>query len=137
MFYLWLKAVHVVAAILFATGSLGSALLIQWLKPQVPSPDTSNIAVRLRRWNARVTTPAMLVVWALGLTLAMQGGWSSSGWLRVKFILVLALSAMHGMQSGALRRLAAGMTMPRVSSTHTATAALVVAILMLAVAKPL
>ena len=137
MFYLWLKAVHVVAAILFTAGSFASLIFIQWLQTQWSSSDTRNIAEMLRHWNARVTTPAMLVVWALGLTLAMRGGWSSSAWLKLKFICVLALSALHGMQSGALRRIAAGVPVRHRVNTRVGTIALITIIVMLVVTKPM
>jgi len=51
---------------------------------------------------------AILLVWALGLTLALQGHWFRSVWLPAKLVIVLALSAWHGVQSGVLRRLAGG-----------------------------
>jgi uncharacterized membrane protein len=137
MFYLWLKAVHVIAAIVFTAGSFASVIFIQWLRTQWSSSDTRNIAIMLRHWNTRVTTPAMLIVWGLGLTLAMRGGWSASGWLRLKFICVLALSALHGIQSGTLRRIAAGMPVSQQINTRAATVALTMIIVMLVVAKPL
>jgi uncharacterized membrane protein len=82
----------------------------------------------------------MLVVWALGLTLAMQGGWGSSGWLKLKFVCVLTLSALHGMQSGALRRIAVGPStrnLPDWVNARALTVILIAAIAILAVAKPL
>jgi uncharacterized membrane protein len=140
MLYLCLKAIHVAASILFAAGVLASAVLIQWLQTQASSSDTKNIAAAWHSWNARVTTPAMLVVWALGFTLAMQGGWGSSDWLKLKFVCVLTLSALHGMQSGALRRIAVGPStrnLPDWVNARALTVILIAAIAILAVAKPL
>jgi protoporphyrinogen IX oxidase len=137
MFYLWLKAVHVIAAILFMAGNFAALIFIQWLQTQWSSSDTRNVAVMLRHWNARVTTPAMLAVWGLGLTLAMRGGWGSSDWLKLKFICVLALSALHGIHSGALRRIAAGMPVRQMVDARAVTVVLTMIVVMLAVAKPL
>ncbi len=46
-----------------------------------------------------ITTPAMLVSWALGLALAFGGAidWSANGWFHAKLALVVALSAFHGL----------------------------------------
>jgi putative membrane protein len=41
-------------------------------------------------------TPALIVVWVLGLTLAWLGGWYDAGWFHVKMALVLGLTAVHG-----------------------------------------
>src|SRR5690606_22616026 len=63
------------------------------------------LAQRLRRWDRAVTAPALLLVWALGITLASVGGWYASGWLQAKLVLVVLLSGLHGILSGRLRRL--------------------------------
>lgn len=137
MLYLWLKALHVAAAIAFTAGIFSSAIFIHWLQTQWSSSDTRNIASMLRSWNARVTTPAMLVIWGLGLTLASQGHWISSGWLKLKFACVLALSALHGIQSGALRRIAVGSPAPSALNTPAVPFTLVAIIVVLVIAKPI
>ena len=38
----------------------------------------------------------MLLVWALGLTLATAGHWFADGWLQAKLAFVLILSGLHG-----------------------------------------
>jgi putative membrane protein len=38
----------------------------------------------------------MIAAWVLGLYLAIDGGWFRSGWLHGKLLLVIALSAVHG-----------------------------------------
>jgi protoporphyrinogen IX oxidase len=106
--YPWLRALHVAAALAFVGGVLAAALLLPLLAGRAALADEVDAARALRDWQQRVTTPSMLLVWVLGLTLASQVGWFLSGWLRVKLILVLALSGLHGVQSGALRRLAGG-----------------------------
>ena len=52
-----------------------------------------------RRLLRYITTPAMLASWVLGLILAFSGliDWSRDGWFHAKLILVLALSAYHGL----------------------------------------
>lgn len=53
-----------------------------------------------------MASPAMLLVWTLGLALASQGGWFAEPWLMLKLSFVLMLSGLHGVLSGTLRRLA-------------------------------
>ena len=49
----------------------------------------------------------MIVTWLAGLYLAWAGHWFSAGWLQVKFLLVLALSGIHGFFSRCVKDFAA------------------------------
>jgi putative membrane protein len=49
-----------------------------------------------RRLLTAIMTPAMVATWIFGLWLAGSGGWYASGWLQVKVVLAVALSALHG-----------------------------------------
>ena len=137
--YLVLKALHIAAAITFVGGVLADAALLPLLAGSEPaSRDGQRLARGLRDWHRLVTTPAMLVVWALGLALALRGGWFPFWWLQAKLVLVLALSALHGVQSGALRRLAGG-SAPRIDRMRFGGAVVVgvvTAIAILVVVKP-
>ncbi len=44
----------------------------------------------------------------MGLWAALSGAWLTAHWLWMKLVIVVALSALHGIQSGTLRRIAAG-----------------------------
>ena len=138
--YLWLKALHVAAAITFVAGVLATALLLT-LSPggEAWSRDRQPIVHGLRTWHSRVTTPAMLIVWALGIALALEGGWFAHQWLQAKLVLVLALSAVHGVHSGALRRLAGGSVLcpRRLWPGGLLIVGLAAGIAVLAVTKPL
>ena len=114
------------AAFTFFAGVLAAAVFL------AGADAASTGAVRaMRRWDQRVTTPAMLLVWALGLTLALAGGWFTAGWLIVKLGFVVALSGLHGMQSATLRRLAGGGPAP--APSRFAAPAAIVAILVIAI----
>jgi protoporphyrinogen IX oxidase len=81
----------------------------------------------------------MLLAWALGVTMAVQAGWFSSRWLMVKLVLVFGLSALHGVQSGTLRRIARSASRsPPAHLRYSAPAILVAiaAIAVLAAVKP-
>ena len=106
MTYLWLKAFHVAAVLAFVGGMLAEAVLLgASIQAGMNSAQRSPAIAALWRWDCTVTTPAMLLTWALGLGLALRGGWFSSVWLPLKLILVVALSGLHGVQSGTLRRM--------------------------------
>lgn len=105
--YLGLKALHVAAAMTFVGGVIGQSLILRLLAGRALQPDARVETARLaRRFERAITTPAMLTVWVLGLTLASTGGWFAMRWLWAKLVFVLILSALHGLQSGRLRRLA-------------------------------
>jgi len=97
--YTLLKAAHVVAVLVFVSGVVATSLFLASMR-------TSELHAisAMKRWDTRVTTPAMLLVWALGLTLAMMGHWFASPWLIAKMAFVALISAAHGVNSGRLRR---------------------------------
>ncbi|WP_439814110.1 CopD family protein [Zavarzinia sp. CC-PAN008] len=139
--YAWLKAVHVAAALIWTAGMLISARTLAILAAvPVPRPEAVQALIApVRRWDRVVTSPAMLVLWALGLWLAYDGGWSGDPWLHVKFAIAFVLSGVHGALSGQLRRLAADPARP-VPGFYRILPGLVVAgvsaIALLVVAKP-
>ena len=121
--YIILKAVHVGAALAFAGGVLATAILLQGARRlSLAARPVARVALK---WSRAVTTPAMLLVWSLGLVLGIEGGWFTEVWLQAKLVFVLILSALHGVQSGALRRWAGGLApSPAVGSPVAALLAL-------------
>ena len=109
-YYPWLKALHVVAIVAFVGGLLATSLLLAVDNLDEPSLSEKWIvtARAFQWWDRVVTLPALLTVWVLGMSLAVTGEWFQSGWLHAKLVLVVAISALHGVQSSTLRRLASG-----------------------------
>jgi uncharacterized membrane protein len=105
---------HVTADIVFVAGVLAGALLLAALSLHTPEAlaRERRLVVAMRRWHRAVTTPALLVAWACGIWLALRAGWFHSGWLQVKLVLVLGLSALHDALSAALRRASADASAP-------------------------
>lgn len=136
--YPWLKGLHVAAALLFVGGLIGKTVFLASLRQAEDLTLAQRRAVSAYRTGDRLlTTPAMLLVWGLGLTLASSAGWFSAGWLQAKLVFVVALSALHGIQSGTLRRLATDRRPPRAQTVPALTIVIsVVAIALLAVTKP-
>jgi putative membrane protein len=56
-----------------------------------------------RRLLNIIMTPAMAVTWILGIAMLIQGQWMGAGWFHAKFVLVITLSAVHGMFSRYVR----------------------------------
>lgn len=104
--YALLKMLHMTAALLVVGGILLSALTI------VSPPPAARLAA-IRKWDLFVTVPALLLLWILGVTLAIEGHWFPSGWLPLKLVFVVALSALHGMLAGGIKKLQRGQPVPK------------------------
>jgi len=101
--YLWIKAFHIIAVIAWMAGMLYlPRLFVYHCAAQKGSVQSETFKVMERRLLRAIINPAMVATWLLGLWLTWLGpdsryGWFASGWLQAKLVLVLALSAMHGM----------------------------------------
>ncbi len=138
MIYLWIKAAHIIAVITWMGGMLVAAVLAAPLQ-RAPRPlpqQAVQAMAALRAWDRRITTPAMLLTWLLGVTLASLGGWFPSRWLLAKLAVVAALSALHGAQAGALRRAVASDGRPPGPLAGPVIIAAFAVIVVLVVVKP-
>lgn len=105
--FLWIKALHVAAVVAWVGGLLVLSLVLGSLATApVPNlPQERRLMIAVGRWDRAVTTPAMMLAWVLGIAMALHAGWFSSPWLVIKLVLVVALSALHGVMAGTLRRM--------------------------------
>ena len=95
--YDWLKAVHVIAIIAWMAGILYlPRLFVYHCGTPAGSELSETFKLMERRLLKVIINPAMILSWILGVWLGVAGGWFSSGWLSLKLVLVLALSALHG-----------------------------------------
>lgn len=140
MTYQLFKMAHVAAVVAWIAGSLFVSLFLLSSQPQddEDAPKERRMLGALRRWTLWVTTPAMVVAWLIGLHLAMTFGWFAMDWIWVKAGFALALSALLGVQSVALRRMADGSPKrPRAVDLYAPfTVIACAAIVTLAVVKP-
>jgi putative membrane protein len=105
--YEWLKAFHVIAIIAWMAGMLYlPRLFVYHCEAEPGSRQSATFQLMERRLLAAITTPAMVVSWALGLWLAWSGGWYAAGWLHAKIFLVLVLSGVHGFLARCVREFA-------------------------------
>lgn len=105
MLYLLLKTIHIVTVLAWIGGMLAVAVLLAAASNALATGVAPALS-QVRVWDRRVTTPALLIALASGVTLAMLGRWFMQPWLMIKLLLVLAMLALHGMLVGRLRRLA-------------------------------
>jgi putative membrane protein len=134
IYYPWLKALHVASVLIFFGGVVSVGVFLHMVTTD--SPGIRTLAADIRRWDHIVTTPAMLLVWALGLGIGGAGHWFNAPWLSVKLVFVVILSAVHGMQSGRLRRICQGASIRPLHASLPVAVTCAVIIAILAVAKP-
>lgn len=105
--YLWVKAVHVIAIISWMAGMLYLPRLFIYHCDAAPgSVQSETFKVMERRLLTIIINPAMVISWVLGLWLAWQGDFLTSGWFHAKLALALALSGVHGYFSASVRAFA-------------------------------
>jgi protoporphyrinogen IX oxidase len=109
MTYYWLKAGHLIFVIFWMAGLF---MLPRFFVYHQESPAGSEEAERWVDRESRllkiILTPSLVVVWILGLTLAVTTGAHTQGWFIAKLVLVLALSGYHGWMSAYAKKLARG-----------------------------
>jgi putative membrane protein len=95
--YDWIKALHVVAVMMWMASMLPLACSFV-LHREIPiGSDTSEfLKVVERRLLKFVLNPAITIAWIAGPYLAWSAHWWTSGWFLTKFALVFALSGVHG-----------------------------------------
>jgi putative membrane protein len=98
-YYLWLKALHVIAFVSWMAGLLYLPRLFVYHADAKPGSEMSEtfkvMEYRLYRY---IMTPAMIATWAFGLcTLAAnwEGIMLDAGWMHAKLTLVIALTGIH------------------------------------------
>jgi putative membrane protein len=97
MTYLWLKAFHIIAVIAWMAGMLYlPRLFVYHAGVAAGSEQSETFKVMERRLLKAIINPAMGATWLLGLALVWLGDWHTARWMWAKFILVIAMSALHG-----------------------------------------
>ena len=107
-FYLWIKALHIIAVISWMAGMLYLPRLFVYHASEAAG---SSVSEKLKLMELKllkvIINPAMMVTWGAGLWLMFSGLVDLAGWFWVKFALVLAMSGVHGWLSKSQKRFAA------------------------------
>jgi putative membrane protein len=107
--YPWVKAAHVTFVIFWMAGLfLLPRFYVYHQETAVGSPEDRAWIEREARIRSIILTPAMVLVWALGLMLAFHISAWSMGWFHAKFALVVALTGYQGWLGAYGRKLANG-----------------------------
>ena len=107
--YLWIKAIHVIAVISWMAGMLYlPRLFVYHAEAGADGEPAATFKIMERRLLQIIMTPAMVISWGLGLWLAYDAGFLTSGWFHVKLLAVIGMTGMHGYLAAATRRFADG-----------------------------
>lgn len=111
--YPWVKAGHLIFVIFWMAGLFLLPRYLVHHQEALARPDEAAAWVeREGKLRRIILGPAIIVVWALGIALAVNiglfDGVSGLGWLHAKLLVVVGLSGYHGWAVGYSRRLARG-----------------------------
>nr|WP_053556418.1 CopD family protein [Sphingopyxis sp. 113P3] len=106
---LWVKAAHVIFVIFLMAGLfMMPRFFVYHHQCPVGSEEDKKWIEREDRLRRIILNPSIILVWVLGLMLAVNGGFWSEGWFHGKLLLVLLLSGYHGWLVGYFKKLRRG-----------------------------
>jgi protoporphyrinogen IX oxidase len=109
MVHAWLKAGHIIFVIFWIAGLfMLPRFYVYHQESAAGSDEEAKWIERERRLRDIIISPAMILVWVLGLSLAYVTDAWLQGWFIAKFAIVFALSGYHGWMVGYGRKLAKG-----------------------------
>ena len=111
--YPWVKAAHLIFVIFWMAGLfMLPRFLVYHQEAGIGSPEAARWIDREAKLRKIILTPALVLVWLLGVLLAANiglfDGAAGLGWLHAKLVLVVLLSGYHGWAVGYSRKLARG-----------------------------
>ena len=111
--YPWIKAAHLIFVIFWMAGLfMLPRYLVYHQEAPAGSPEAAAWIERETMIRRIILSPAIILVWILGLLLAANiglfDGQPGLGWLHAKLALVVLLSGYHGWAVGYAKKLARG-----------------------------
>ncbi len=144
--YDWVKAAHLIFVIFWMAGLFMLPRYLVYHQEALVAgnaAEATNWVEREGKIRSIILTPAMIVVWVLGIALALNLGLADGapglGWLHLKLLLVLLLTGYHGWTVGYAKKLAAGkptLTGKQLRMLNEVPALAVTLIVVLAIVKP-
>ena len=93
----WILAFHIIAVITWMAGLLYLPRLFVYHTQTMPGSESSErFKIMERKLLRGIINPSMIAVWILGPLLAWLTSAYLDVWLQIKFMLVIALSGIHG-----------------------------------------
>jgi len=140
--YLWLKALHIIAVIAWMAGMLYlPRLFVYHCRAEPGSARSEMLKVMERRLLRAIINPAMVATFVFGILLLETPGvidWAAT-WIWLKLVLVFAMTAVHGVLARWRQKFAvdANRHGERVyRAVNEVPTALLIAIVILVVVKP-
>jgi len=144
--YDWVKAAHLIFVIFWMAGLFMLPRYLVYHQEALAAGNAAEAASWIEREGKIrkiILTPAMIVVWVLGLALALNLGLADGapglGWLHLKLLLVFLLTGYHGWTVGYAKKLAAGkptLTGKQLRMLNEVPALAVTLIVVLVIVKP-
>lgn len=138
--YLFLKSGHVIFMVFWLAGLFMLPRQCIYMLDHAPgSEGEAKWATRMGKLRKIILTPAMIIVWVLGLAMAFSMGFFSAGWLHAKLALVLGLTGYHGWLVAQTKKMARGerpLTEARLRLIGEVPGLLLVVIVLLVYLKP-
>lgn len=107
--YPWVKAAHLTFVIFWIAGLFLLPRFYVYHHATAPGSAEDRAWVdRERRTRSIILGPAMIIVWVLGLALAVNIGAFNEGWFHAKLLFVILLSGYQGWLGAYGRKLARG-----------------------------
>ena len=107
--YPWVKAAHLTFVIFWVAGLFLLPRFYVYHHATAPGSAEDRAWIeRENRAKSIILTPAMLIVWVLGLALAFHLGAWGQGWFSAKLALVVGLTGYQGWMGAYGRKLAGG-----------------------------
>ena len=96
MVYLYIKSLHVIAVIAWMAAMLYlPRLFVYHADAPKGGPLSETFKIMERRLLWAIATPAAVVTWLTGLHVAIAGAHYGAVWFQIKFVLVIAMTALH------------------------------------------
>jgi protoporphyrinogen IX oxidase len=107
--YLWVKAAHIIFVIFLMAGLfMMPRFFVYHQETVVGSAEDRKWIEREDKLRRIILNPSIIIVWIFGLMLMIDTGAWDMTWFKLKFLLVIGLSAYHGWIVGYARKLAVG-----------------------------
>lgn len=107
--YLWVKAAHIIFVIFWMAGLFMMPRFFVYHQESAPgSEEEARWIEREDRLLRIILKPSIIIVWLLGLALALDVGAFEQGWFHLKLAVVLLLSGYHGWMVSYAKKLKAG-----------------------------
>lgn len=115
-YYDTLRALHIISVIFWMAGMLYLPRLFVYHQTAKTGGELeTSLIIQERRLLKMIINPAMIATWTFGILLIFANaeranGWSifASPWWSAKFLLVIAMSGVHGFYAGARKKFERG-----------------------------